>query len=272
MTIGEFARRSRLPVSTLRYYHELGLLLPARVDPATGYRYYERRQLAMAGLIHDLRLAGVAPTAIGDVTSGRRALAEVLGAHERRLQDEIDERVARRAAVRRLQQERLAVAPRGPVRFERRSSRTVPAELGTIDSRSPALGVQRLLVALRRRLRAAAGGPSDRVGADPAFHFGAAFPLDLDGDPIPTTVFAHGVAAGSCPGASFTMPGGVVAAVEVAGRHRLSAGYDALLSVAADHGRITGERVIEEYLVGGEGPITRLVLPLESDVTAGRPC
>lgn len=38
--IGEFSRLTQIPVKTLRYYDEIGLLRPARVDRLTGYRYY----------------------------------------------------------------------------------------------------------------------------------------------------------------------------------------------------------------------------------------
>src|SRR5689334_5742959 len=43
--IGDFSRLSLVPVSALRYYAELGLLKPMRVDSATGYRYYSASQL-----------------------------------------------------------------------------------------------------------------------------------------------------------------------------------------------------------------------------------
>ena len=43
--IGEFARLGGVSVRTLRHYDELGLLQPARVDPETGYRGYDARQL-----------------------------------------------------------------------------------------------------------------------------------------------------------------------------------------------------------------------------------
>lgn len=44
--IGEFSRLSQTPVSTLRYYDEVGLLKPVEVDHFTGYRYYSFEQLA----------------------------------------------------------------------------------------------------------------------------------------------------------------------------------------------------------------------------------
>jgi DNA-binding transcriptional MerR regulator len=55
MSIGEFARRSRLSAKALRLYDELGLLPPARVDEDSGYRFYEPGQLEQARLIAALR-------------------------------------------------------------------------------------------------------------------------------------------------------------------------------------------------------------------------
>jgi DNA-binding transcriptional MerR regulator len=55
MSIGEFARRSRLSAKALRLYDELGLLAPARVDEDSGYRFYEPGQLRQARLIAALR-------------------------------------------------------------------------------------------------------------------------------------------------------------------------------------------------------------------------
>ncbi len=55
MSIGEFARRSRLSPKALRLYDELGLLPPARVDEDSGYRFYEPGQLKQARLIAALR-------------------------------------------------------------------------------------------------------------------------------------------------------------------------------------------------------------------------
>ena len=45
-SIGEFARHGRVSVRMLRHYDAIGLLRPACVDPATGYRFYQAGQLA----------------------------------------------------------------------------------------------------------------------------------------------------------------------------------------------------------------------------------
>lgn len=55
MSIGEFARRSRLSPKALRLYDELVLLPPARVDGDSGYRYHAESQLEPAALIAALR-------------------------------------------------------------------------------------------------------------------------------------------------------------------------------------------------------------------------
>ncbi len=55
ISIGEFARRSRLSLKALRLYDERGVLVPSRVDQASGYRYYDTAQLDQARLVVMLR-------------------------------------------------------------------------------------------------------------------------------------------------------------------------------------------------------------------------
>jgi DNA-binding transcriptional MerR regulator len=64
MSIGEFARLSRLSAKALRLYDELGLLPPAQVDPDSGYRWYGAGQLDNARLVASLRQIGVPLTQI----------------------------------------------------------------------------------------------------------------------------------------------------------------------------------------------------------------
>jgi DNA-binding transcriptional MerR regulator len=54
-TIGEFSRATHLSVKALRHYDAIGLLVPADVDPATGYRHYQAAQVPTAHLIKRLR-------------------------------------------------------------------------------------------------------------------------------------------------------------------------------------------------------------------------
>jgi DNA-binding transcriptional MerR regulator len=55
LPIGRFARLSGLTVKALRHYDEVGLLQPAAVDPATGYRLYAPEQCVRAEAIRRLR-------------------------------------------------------------------------------------------------------------------------------------------------------------------------------------------------------------------------
>ncbi|MEU6353829.1 MerR family transcriptional regulator [Streptomyces sp. NPDC047072] len=59
LTIGAFAKASRLSPKALRLYDELDLLRPARVDPDTGYRHYTPDQLERARLVAWLRRLGM---------------------------------------------------------------------------------------------------------------------------------------------------------------------------------------------------------------------
>jgi DNA-binding transcriptional MerR regulator len=55
LTIGTFAARARLSAKALRLYDRLGLLSPAYVDEASGYRYYRAEQAERARLVAMLR-------------------------------------------------------------------------------------------------------------------------------------------------------------------------------------------------------------------------
>ncbi|HXZ85357.1 MAG TPA: MerR family transcriptional regulator, partial [Myxococcota bacterium] len=53
--IGRFAQLTGLTVRALRHYESQGLLLPARVDRDSGYRYYRPEQLPDALRVRLLR-------------------------------------------------------------------------------------------------------------------------------------------------------------------------------------------------------------------------
>lgn len=56
--ISDFSRLSLVSAKALRYYDELGLLKPARVDESTGYRYYAASQLPRLNRILALKDPG----------------------------------------------------------------------------------------------------------------------------------------------------------------------------------------------------------------------
>ena len=56
--IGDFARLSQVSVVTLRYYDEMDLLKPVKVETFTGYRYYSADQLPRLNRILALKDLG----------------------------------------------------------------------------------------------------------------------------------------------------------------------------------------------------------------------
>ncbi|MFE7168614.1 MerR family transcriptional regulator [Streptomyces sp. NPDC057616] len=93
-SIGEMGRDSGLGVSALRFYDRTGVLVPARVDPVSGYRWYSQAQLAEARLLARLRRAGMSLADIRLVLAGwsgadRNLVNELLQAHLRRLERDL---------------------------------------------------------------------------------------------------------------------------------------------------------------------------------------
>lgn len=70
MTIGEFSRLVGVTPSALRYYDDCGLLVPARTDARTGYRFYTPAQQRRAVLIRLLRDAGLPLADVRRVVEG----------------------------------------------------------------------------------------------------------------------------------------------------------------------------------------------------------
>jgi DNA-binding transcriptional MerR regulator len=96
-TIGEFASFGRLSVRMLRHYDSIGLLVPARVDPHSAYRYYSNDQLASLLRIVELRGLGVGLEAIRAVLeSGDERTAYVAALESRR--EEIEQQISADAA------------------------------------------------------------------------------------------------------------------------------------------------------------------------------
>ncbi|MGW4488555.1 MerR family transcriptional regulator [Amycolatopsis sp. NPDC004368] len=132
LTIGEFARLTRLSVRTLRRYHEAGLLAPASVDDATGYRYYSPEQIPNAQVIHRLRELDVPLAEVRGIllTADPGARADLITGHLRRLEERLDRTRAAVTSLRRLLEPDVA-----ELEVELRSvpARTVAAIEATVD-------------------------------------------------------------------------------------------------------------------------------------------
>jgi DNA-binding transcriptional MerR regulator len=93
MTIGMFSRASLLSIKALRAYHEAGILVPARVDPATGYRSYHAGQLPDAAVIRRLRGLDLPLERVREVVAARdpEVTRRVLAAHAAAMQARLDD-------------------------------------------------------------------------------------------------------------------------------------------------------------------------------------
>ncbi|GJQ34038.1 MAG: MerR family transcriptional regulator [Anaerolineaceae bacterium] len=77
--IGDFSKLSRVPVKTLRYYDEMGLLNPVSVDPVTGYRLYEYSQLSIINRILALKDLGFSLEEIGRLLDDDLSAEQIRG-------------------------------------------------------------------------------------------------------------------------------------------------------------------------------------------------
>lgn len=56
-TVGELSQLTGIAIRTLRYYDEIGLLVPEKRD-ASNYRYYRRDQILQANIINQFKIQG----------------------------------------------------------------------------------------------------------------------------------------------------------------------------------------------------------------------
>ncbi|MGI8335981.1 MerR family transcriptional regulator [Actinomadura scrupuli] len=104
-TIGELARRTGLPVRTIRFYSDSGVVPPTDRSPA-GYRLYDLDALARLDLVRTLRDLGIDLATIQRVLAREVSVTEVAAAHAEAVDVQIRALRLRRAVLR-------AVAKRG---------------------------------------------------------------------------------------------------------------------------------------------------------------
>ena len=255
LTIGEFARRCRLPVSTLRYYDRIGLLAPALVDPGTGYRRYTAHQLPVAALIFRLRSLGIPPQGIAGILRGGASASAVVQHERTRLATQIE---TARLQLRQLE-ELLGEGAGGSFRVD---VVTLPVRrVAALPFRLPVdgldAGVPRMVARLRSTLR--------RRGQERCGPLSAVLPVDLV-DGVCGSVFA----AVDGPRACDTDEAWLPAASAVATVHRgsvasLPLAYRAVFAALDELGGSAAGTVIEEYPGLDDGaaavPEVRLVVP-----------
>ena len=78
-SIGEFARHGRISVRMLRHYDAIGVLVPATVDPVSGYRFYQAGQLSRLNRIIALRDLGFSLRQVQPILDDQVSAAELRG-------------------------------------------------------------------------------------------------------------------------------------------------------------------------------------------------
>jgi DNA-binding transcriptional MerR regulator len=91
-SIGDFASHGRVSVRMLRHYDAIGLLRPAYVDPATGYRSYQAGQLARLNRVVALKELGFTLTEVRSIVDDQVSPEELRGMLRLR-QAELRERI-----------------------------------------------------------------------------------------------------------------------------------------------------------------------------------
>jgi DNA-binding transcriptional MerR regulator len=91
LAIGDFSRMTHLSVKALRHYHDVGLLVPAEIDPASGYRFYAPAQVPIAQVIRRFRDLGMPLEEIREVLRATdvEARNQLIVAHMQRMEAQL---------------------------------------------------------------------------------------------------------------------------------------------------------------------------------------
>jgi DNA-binding transcriptional MerR regulator len=118
LPIGDFSRMTYLSVKALRHYHEVGLLEPAKVDTATGYRFYDASQVPTAQVIRRFRDLGMSLEHVKAVLDAPDVASrnDVIVAHLKQMETELELTQTTVASLR-----ALLERPAAPISVEYRS-------------------------------------------------------------------------------------------------------------------------------------------------------
>lgn len=132
LQIGDLARLGGVSVRMLRHYHEIGLLVPERVDDVSGYRWYEDGQLAALHKIVTLKDLGLSLSEIDDVLNN--GCDDELGERLMRKREQaVDEATAANERIERIDRYVFGMANGEPTWPS--SSGLIPVEVKPVEAR-----------------------------------------------------------------------------------------------------------------------------------------
>lgn len=183
-SIGDFAQHGHVSVRMLRHYDAIGLLRPAHVDPVTGYRSYEARQLSRLNRIVALKDLGFTLDQVRTVLDDKVDVAELRGMLRLRRAELADRIAADRARLAQVEARLQIIESEGAMPSEDIQIKPVPAVRvarlsGTAADFAPAsIGpvIKPLYDELCRRL--------DKAGIAPAGPAIAYYEDDPEGDGV----------------------------------------------------------------------------------------
>jgi DNA-binding transcriptional MerR regulator len=245
LTIGGFSRATFLSVKTLRHYHRVGLLEPADVDPATGYRRYASDQIPTAQVIRRFRDLGMPLEEIGSVLRApdQATRSQLIAAYLTRLEESLAETQRAVASLRDLLEH---PSPPGPIERRRVLATQAAAITTTVDVADLAGWYQGAIGEIHATVstqRIVSGGPPGGIYADGLFS-------DERGEatvfvPVESEVRRIGRVR------PFAAPPAELAVITHRGSHAdVDRSYGALATYVSEHALAIDGPVREYYLVG----------------------
>ncbi|WP_067698357.1 MerR family transcriptional regulator [Actinoplanes awajinensis] len=251
MSIGLFARASRLSVRVLRNYDRLGLLVPVRVDADTGYRWYSVDQFPRAGLIQRLRDLEVPLPEIAEIlaTDDPRQASAAIERHRER----VSARAARLDQIARQLSTVLAEPERVPAWLRVYERWRDPQPVARLVVRTSLSGLAEALGRGYPQLFAALAGQGIRPTGPPGTRYLSSDAIvepgvsELDVEVFVPVDRVPRPTAGIAPG---TLPGCLLAAtVHEGGYDEVGVAYRSLGRWLAQHGRVLAGPAEEHYRV-----------------------
>jgi DNA-binding transcriptional MerR regulator len=222
--IGQMARECGLTVSALRFYDSAGVLVPARVDPHSNYRWYADDQVHLARIVARLRRVGMPLADICRVLEHRRdrpTVDGILQAHLTRLEEGLDD-----------------------------ARRELSAARSLLDQESPMTAVPSRITTTAEELGTALRAVRYAVGTDPELPMLAGVLLDADDSAVRLAASdRYRLAVSTVTGAEVTGPPmRAIAPVAL---------IDELLALLTGSGPVTIDVAGDELTVGFGGRTVR---------------
>lgn len=246
LAIGDFACATHLSIKTLRHYHRIGLLKPAAIDPATGYRRYTTDQIPTAQIIRRFRALDMPLDEIHAVlvAPDLHTRHDVLAAHLDRLEAGLVRTQQAIASLRDLLEHPSSTAPV----VHRRAAATSTAAIRAMVDRKDALswyhGALGELYATLAAQHVLITGPAGGIFSNRLFSL----------ERGEATIFIPAAGAVRPMGRVFPLrvPAVELATIVHTGRHAgIDRAYGSLATYVTEHALAVDGPIREYYLIGG---------------------